>query len=68
MGGTQMLVRKVGAGCLPPPAVGEGWEGGATLTTPRRDVRTVPPTLSLPHAGGGKRLGRLSGPQAGGGA
>ena len=48
------------AGHLPPPAVEDGWGGGATLTRPRALFAAVPLTLSLPHAGGGKRLGQPS--------
>jgi hypothetical protein len=41
---------------LPPPPVGEGRGGGAPLANPRAKSSTVPPSLTLPHAGGGKLL------------
>ncbi len=39
---------------LPPPSVGEGRGGGALLANPRATSSSVPPSLTLPHAGGGK--------------
>ena len=48
------------AGCLPPPFVGEGRGGGAPVgggapfTFEASLGLTPPPSLSLPHAGGGK--------------
>ena len=48
--------RHVKAGCLPPPLVGEGWGGGARFALWSAVPSTCPPTLSLPHEGGGKRI------------
>ena len=44
------------AKCLRPPLVGEGWEGGARFALWSAVPSTCPPTLSLPHGGGGKRI------------